>query len=93
MRIEAHNPYYKLVGIYIKDGDKLISLVYGISNEGDGEGLEAYYYKRIISGHYRSYRWEAGNIPKKYIDWYNELKKYADECPKGHKISFESEVV
>lgn len=33
MKIEKHNPYYKLVSAHIDDGQKHIELVYGISKD------------------------------------------------------------
>lgn len=86
MKIEKHNPYYKLVSAHIDDGQKHIELVYGISNEGKNEGMEAYYYRDNEIGHYRSYRWLDGNIPQKFNEWYIALRENVKHCPNGHKL-------
>lgn len=89
--LKRHNPNYKLVEGMIYDNGKYVNLVYGISNDGDGEGLEAYYYKsnNKTSHFYRSYRWDNDNIPQKFKNYYDKLKSYVDEVPNGHKLTIE----
>lgn len=87
MKLEKHNPNCKLVGCKYDDGSKLIHLVYAVSNEGENEGLEAYYFKgEMHEGHYRSYRWEAEDIPEKYKDFFFSLKENVSNVPDGYKL-------
>jgi hypothetical protein len=84
--MQKHNPDYKLVSKDLHEPNRLIELVYGISNEGENEGLEAYYFKKDKSqGHYRSFRWDADSIPSIYEGHFEQLKQYAPETPEGHK--------
>lgn len=70
-----HNPSYKLVETTIFN-DRFVTLVYGETNKGDNEGLEVYYKKEIDGHHYKSYRFEDGFIPKKYINYYEFLRQF-----------------
>lgn len=80
-----HNPDYKLVNVYI--GRK--ELVYGISNDGKNEGLEVYFYRDFIEGHYRSSRYLQINVPPKYRTDYVNLRSFVREglVKDGHKLS------
>jgi hypothetical protein len=85
-----HNPDFKLIEKMVYDGNgKYINLVYGISNEGNNEGLEAYYYRSNNKAEhfYRSYRWVTNDIPTKYKENFETLKSHIEEVPEGHMLT------
>jgi hypothetical protein len=84
-----HNPDYKLVSIDFREQDKFIEVVYGISNKGDNEGLEAYYKKGKNEHHYKSYRWLSNAMPKKWENTFEFLRQFRNEVENGHKIRIE----
>lgn len=81
MEITTHNQDCRLIETMINFEGKYVNLVYCVSNEGEREALEAYYHKtKDYAEHfYRSYRWETGKIPPKYIKYFNRLKKNSSE--------------
>lgn len=86
MKTETHNPHYKLVSTYKIIEGKSLNLVYGVSNEGENEGLEVYFLDDT-GNFYRSYRYTPENLPKKYLNYFNSLKAYVKEVPSGHKMN------
>jgi hypothetical protein len=91
VRNETHNPTFKLVGTTIEDKGKLIELVYGISNNGSGEGLEVYFYRGndLSVGHYSSRRYINHEYPNKYRKYFVLLRKFVRDgkCKDGHKLT------
>jgi len=84
MRMEPHNPDYRLVGV--KNGS--LEYVYGIRNDGENEGLEVYYYDDYTTWeHYRSRRWTVDRIPEKYLTWFRILQRKAAMVPAGHRLT------
>lgn len=89
MKHEAHNPDYKLIETTVFNGKIFIDLVWGISNDGQNEGLEAYY-KRKKDGHFhKSYRWLADEVPPKYKGYYESLSSRRNLVKDGHKLTIE----
>jgi len=97
MEQTKHNPYFKLVSKYITGYDLFkygytgratkVQFVYSISNKGEHEGLELYFYgKSSMSGHYMSKRYLTDKLPKRYDLIFNELKTLLPEVKEGHKL-------
>lgn len=84
MKTNKHNPNYKLVGLRHTVEGKKLELVYGISNEGENEGLEVYFLNED-GGHYRSYRYLTNRIPDKYRGYFNSMRELSKQVPAGHK--------
>lgn len=93
MEISKHNPYCRLIGKTIGQGNVFVELIYGETNEGADRGLEVYYYdpskQKSMPGythfHY-SRRWQWDKIPSKYQDEALKLSQMVHECPAGHKL-------
>ena len=86
MRMEKHNPDYRLVSV--RNG--YYQLVYGIRNDGQNEGLEVYYFDDYLTWkHYRSRRWTTEKIPEKWLMWFHILKEKANLVPNGHRLLLE----
>lgn len=93
---EKHNPDYRLISIFrpiyrYKNHYCIgyVNLVYSIDNEGNHEGLEAYYYNVPYdpSNGFRASRyWPAGKIPIKYLGNFGFLKTFLSSCPFGYKV-------
>lgn len=83
-----HNPDYKLIGNVIKQGNRKIEFVYGISNSGNNEGMEVYFYRKHTHNHfYTSRRYTENNLPKAYTSIFHELKTYLPQVKEGHKLT------
>lgn len=85
MKTEKHNPHYKLVSKVIGNTE----FVYGETNEGENKGLEVYFYNNTNEGHYYSRRYLDGNVPKKYLSVYLDLREYVinNNVEGGFKLS------
>lgn len=88
MELTKHNPDFRLIETMVYFDGKYVNLVYCVSNNGENEGLEAYYHKtKDYAEHfYRSYRWETNKIPPKYIKYFNRLKQFISKVPNGQKL-------
>lgn len=88
VNLKPLNPYFKLIEKTIYRNGKYIDLVYGISNTGNHEGLDAYYRKTSNKAEhfYRSYRWLDYQIPIIFLEEYEHLKLLIKEVPNGHKL-------
>ena len=88
MELTKHNPNFRLIETMVYDGEKYVNLVYGISNEGKDEGLEAFYHRKndYAEHFYRSFRWKIDKIPSKYVGIFKQLKTFLSKTTNGHKL-------
>jgi hypothetical protein len=86
---KPHNPQYKLIETTVFDGYKFLTLVWGISNTGDNEGLEIYFKKEKDGHFYSSRRYLVNEIPNKYKRYYESLSSRRSLVNDGCKIIIE----
>ena len=86
MKLQKHNPDYKLIGITIQDKE----FVYGETYNGQNAGLEVYYLNGDPKyGHYYSRRFAGRKMPMRYDILAMYLAKLLPYCPAGHKLTLE----
>ena len=85
MKQQPHNPDYKLIETNIFNGTSFLDLVYGISNEGENEGLEVYYKKENEGHFHKSRHWLTNDVPNMYKKYFDALKELRHKVENGNK--------
>lgn len=87
MKHTKHNPGYRLVSKTITAGNKLIELVYGVTNDGANEGIEVYFISQNLDIKY-SRRYSEETLPVKYKNIFTELRAQVinGNVSAGHKL-------
>jgi len=84
---KKHNPNYKLIEVTIYDGNRFITYVAGIDNDGENAGLELYFKKEKYGHFYNSRRYLISEIPEKHKSFYTYLSRIFKDCNSGYKIT------
>lgn len=92
MKQEKHNPTHKLVSTIQPTKNGYVELVYGVTNEGENEGLEVYHFKANELQQHQSFNYPGHTYPAKYRTMFVKLREYVRNgtCKPGHKLEIES---